>query len=234
MFKRLFGSSTAEGDDIIIADNSTHRYNRKVKKILILGDPSVGKSSIIKFAMKESGFEYSIPKSELEIKDGQNCFVRDTSTGKEVSIKLVDVPNTNDIGLILECIKGCDGFILVIDVTNESSFQSLNRYKSILMDNLSGMISIPCIIVANKIDLKNRRSITIEQVQNKANKFFLTKSAEYCECSALSGDGVLHIFESIYSLIRQSQQEDKPIIKASKKKGMLNSTSESTESIDDY
>ncbi|KAF0983904.1 hypothetical protein FDP41_007819 [Naegleria fowleri] len=228
VFKKIFSSpihSAVSSDDIDHADSGIHRLKRKVLKIMVLGEKSSGKSSIIKYQVESSGFTYQPPKSDQEVVEGQNCFI--VVDGKDVTVRLVEAPEMNDLGLMVECIKDCDGFVLVVDVCNpQSSLHNLNRYKSLLIENLH-MSQIPCIIVGNKVDLENDRKISKPLIMSLATKFFVDKSAEVAECSALTGKGVNELFAMLYTIIRQSQNEDRPAIKSKSKKGLLSSSSES-------
>ncbi|KAG2393490.1 hypothetical protein C9374_007021 [Naegleria lovaniensis] len=230
VFKKLFASpinSAVSSDDIDHVDAGIHRLKRKVLKIMVLGEKFSGKSSIIKYQVENSGFTYQSPKSDQEVVEGQNCFI--VVDGKDVTVRLVDAPEMNDLGLLIECIKDCDGFVLVVDVCNsQSSLQNLNRYKSLLMENLH-MSQIPCIIVGNKIDLESERKISKQHIVNTATKFFVDKSAEVAECSATTGKGVNDLFATLYTIIRQSQREDRPVIKSKSKKSLLSSSSESAD-----
>ncbi|EFC49513.1 ras GTPase [Naegleria gruberi] len=189
---------------------------------MILGDGESGKTSIAKQQIETSGFTFKQPKSDQEVLEGQNCFV--IVDGKDVTVKLLDSPPGNDIGLTIECVKDCDGFILVVDLSRPKTLQVLNRYKALMLENLS-MSTIPCVIAANKCDLE--RQLSMSQVNAFAKNFFIDRSIASFECSALSGSGINDMFSFLYNLIKTSQKEDKPIIKAKQKRGLLSSSSES-------
>jgi len=229
-------SDSADDSDYLeqSLSSGTHRYNRKVLKIMILGEAKTGKTTMIKQQVESSGFVYQAAKSDQDVLEGQNCFIT-CLDGKDATVRLVDSPG-NDLGLTIDCIKDCDGFVLVYDVTSPKSLQGLNRIKSLLLENLA-MSSIPCIIVGNKIDLveasASERKVTKDQARNVATRFFIDRDAELGECSGKSGNGVNDVFSLLYSKIKESQVNDRAIVKGTtkQKRGLLSSKSESNDSV---
>ena len=75
--------------------------------------------------------------------------------------------------------KGALGALLIYDVTNDNSFNSISNWYNDLIQNCEKNISI--ILIGNKSDLEHQRHISIEQGKNKAHELniaFIETSAK--------------------------------------------------------
>lgn len=81
--------------------------------------------------------------------------------------------------------------ILVFDLTNTKSFESIESWHKDLMDKMENTASVlPIILVGNKCDLHKSRVITAEQCMNLANKLNCT----YIETSAKENINIEKVF----------------------------------------
>ncbi len=63
--------------------------------------------------------------------------------------------------------KFSNGFLLVYDITNLKSFQSIDNWLKRIQEN--AYEDVPIILVGNKADLVSDRKVTKEQGQKKAD-----------------------------------------------------------------
>ncbi|KAK2166846.1 hypothetical protein LSH36_34g00049 [Paralvinella palmiformis] len=146
---------------------------------IVVGEPTSGKSAVTQVFHSDGSH---FPKSYL------------MTVGVELCTKTVNVPETNDaVELFIYDSAGKELFydhvqkhwdhpsmvMVVYDVTSETSFNScakwLERVRSHNHD-----VSIPGVLVANKIDLDQRRVIS----PKSGKEFAESNGLEYFECSA--------------------------------------------------
>jgi len=91
--------------------------------------------------------------------------------------------------------RGALGCLIVFDVTNKVSFENLGMWFKEVQDNC---ITIPIILVGNKIDLENR------QVSTSQGRYFATKKSKelgykipYLETSAKTGETIKKVFSKL-------------------------------------
>jgi len=167
----------------------------KVYKICFLGDPAVGKTSII-IRHTENRFEESY---KLTI-------------GTDISAKLMQVEDKNiyliiwDIGgqeryqiLRESYLQGSFGAIIVFSVTDRDSFNHTNDW---LNEYRRTCGNLPALLVANKIDLVDERIISPEEIKKKSEELGI----EYIETSAKTGENIDKIFENIVQQIFSSEK----------------------------
>lgn len=164
-------------------------------KIIVIGDPAVGKTSLLtKFASKKFETQY-IPTVGVNIVKEQ-IIVKGNGEDALVNLMLWDVAGQPQFYMLHKpYFNGADGMMLVFDVTRSSTFSNVkNWYNTTIKFGLS---AIPRILVGNKIDLKDDRKI----IRPMANHLSEELNAPYFETSALTGDGVNDIFEKIANLV---------------------------------
>ncbi|KAJ5067465.1 ras-related protein rabf2b [Anaeramoeba ignava] len=87
--------------------------------------------------------------------------------------------------------RGASAAISVFDVTDKNSFETAKRWIQELIKEISANILI--VLAGNKIDLENRRVVSIEEAENYAKE----KGMVYMETSAKNGSGVVELFTLI-------------------------------------
>ena len=169
-------------------------------KILILGDSSVGKTSLL-----------------LKYCDGYFPTVYVATIGVEYKIKPIIVNGTN-INLQIwdtagqerfrsitqNFLKGADGIIYVYDITNKHSFDNLRMWIRQSEESAEGFKKI---IVGNKSDLEGERVVQKESLK----KFCDEKNIKGLEASAKLGIKVNDIFENLAKMIVGDRTQDELI-----------------------
>ena len=160
-------------------------------RIALLGNSSVGKSSIIrrfvdnKFDdnyMSTLGVDYFDKKVIIKNKT-INVQIQDTSGEERFR------------SIATSYYKNVDGIIFVFDVTNKESFKEGIKYWLTECDNQMG--EYKRILVGNKIDLKDMIAIKKETME----KFAEDKGMKCFETSAKEGTNVDIIFRELTELI---------------------------------
>lgn len=173
-------------------------------KILILGDSSVGKTSLL-----------------LQYSDGYFPTVYVATIGVEYKLKTLKI-NGIDINLQIwdtagqerfksitkNFIKDSDGILFVYDITQKKTFDNLKTWIRLSEDSTEGFEKI---IVGNKIDLENERNVSREIVK----KFCEDKKIREFEISAKIGTNVDDVFETLAKLIVGDKSKEELIKKFS-------------------
>jgi small GTP-binding protein len=155
-------------------------------KIVLLGDSRVGKTSLITRQVHE--LTPGTPKPTLGCHCNELSFTIDQ---KQICLQVWDTAGQEMYrALVPVYLRGANCALLLYDVLDQQSFDSLGHWYSLLDDVV--MEAIPVFLVANKIDL-------IEHVvkEQSAVQFAQTHKAKFFRVSALTGDGVDHMFEEI-------------------------------------
>lgn len=163
-------------------------------KVVVLGDPAVGKTSLIRrFAdnkfqanyLPTIGADFTLKVIEFE-KIQAILTVWDIGGQKEF----------DDIRSFYY--YGANAGIMVFDCTRPETYDHLiNKWAGAFKEGVGD--PIPCIILCNKIDMKNKRVITDEQCDEIA----ATMGYPVFSTSAKSGENVHMAFEQIATLCLQ-------------------------------
>ena len=156
-------------------------------KIVLLGDINVGKTSIL------SRFRYGSFEPEYMPTLGidffsKNLFLED----KTIRLILWDTAGQERFrSLIPSYLKNANCIIIVFDITNKDSFNSLNKWLSDAKNNASEDTIF--VICGNKIDLKEKRTVS----ENEINEYINKNELIYKECSAKNGQGIKDLFNTV-------------------------------------
>ena len=161
-----------------------------IMNILVLGDSSVGKTSIINQYVEGKFEENFISTCGLDLKE-KKIIIND----KQYQLLIMETSGQERYHSIAESYyKRADGIILVFDITNRNSFNSL---KNSWLKDVNSHGYFPKIVVGNKKDLENIRVIKNEDIEK--NKEF--NEIECFETSAKTKENIETIFNKIAELI---------------------------------
>ena len=168
----------------IIENNNNN--DKKIIKCILLGHSEVGKTTFFNKIINK------IEKNYLSTIGIETINISAKVYNEEISIKLADTAGQERYRSIAKnFIKNADGILLMFDVTNVESFNSVDYWvKSIKENNQSHII----ILVGNKIDSTENRLITKSEAKKKADKY----NIKYYELSCLNG---LNHYEILNELI---------------------------------
>jgi small GTP-binding protein len=168
-------------------------------KIVLLGDESVGKTSIVAYATGQS-FD---PTESPTI--GAQLFPQSLSCDEgTITVRIWDTAGQERYrSLAPRYYQGSDVAIVVFSVVYESSFAGAKNWITELNEQMQ--VSPKIFIVGNKNDLPNP-VVSI----GAAVEFAETLKADYFETSAKTGDGILDLFAAVarYLLTRNDAVEE--------------------------
>ncbi len=171
-------------------------------KIVLLGDSGVGKTSIV--AQYVSG---STPDS-IKPTVGAAFFTKEMSfNGKPMELLIWDTAGQEVYrGLAPMYYRSAKIAIIVFDVTNIKSFESVSYWSKELQENVDSGLTI--VVCGNKTDLEDARAIVPDVAQKKAEEF----GALYVETSASTGLNVERLFQlAINKFFSKASQDPDPV-----------------------
>ena len=157
----------------------------KLLSLLTIGNQEVGKTAIlsqfidnifIQNTVRTTGQEFKVVERTIKIE------------GKDVKqkVKIWDSSGQERFrDIVVSSAKNTNGIFLIYDVTSQKTFDDLQGWIESI-EKAKDLKTFPFIIMANKIDLKDKRVIT--QEQGKA--FAASKNMPYFETSAKTGEGL--------------------------------------------
>ncbi len=96
-----------------------------------------------------------------------------------------------------------DGIILMYDITDRSSFESIKDWAKSIIDEKGE--NFPIVLLGNKIDLEDKRQVSTKEGQNEAN----TLKLKFFETSNKEGINIEESILELVSLINKKKEEDK-------------------------
>ena len=168
----------------------------KVYKVIVLGDPHVGKKELLANSATNS------PEETNPITVGASKLKRTIELKHyEVTVNLIfwDIAGH---ALSRPYFNGADGMLLVFDLTRSNTFININNWYSAAVN--FGLSGIPRILIGNKAHLKILRKISLPMVERLCEKI----NAHYYETSSLTGHNVKEVFEKIAELIYRVKNLD--------------------------
>ncbi|MFX0018028.1 MAG: Rab family GTPase [Promethearchaeota archaeon] len=169
-----------------------------IYKVIVIGDPAVGKTSLLtKFATNKFEEKY-LPTV------GVNILKEVINLEEQIVVNLMfwDVAGQPQFYMLHRpYFNGADAMILVFDITRSSTFSNINNWYSTAVKY--GLSGIPRILIGNKIDLKDDRKIIMPMAEHLSEKL----NAPYFETSALTGDNVKLVFHKIAELVYKFKEE---------------------------
>ena len=182
-------------------DNNT---NRITLKLAVLGDPFVGKTSLInKFMGKDFSKRYQktfgsdISFKHIDKKDSNNIIYK-------ISYSIWDIYGEATYEeLTKQFLLGSQAIIIIYDVTNHVSFDNVLKWVK-TADKSLNLNKVIVVLVANKIDLRSDTPSSL--IWEDENSLFVKLTKEYSlnteyfhliETSAKEGTNVNEVFELI-------------------------------------
>jgi Ras-related protein Rab-1A len=200
-------------------------FNEVQKKIILLGDGAVGKTSLIRRFVTDKfddsyigtiGSKVTAKTLQIAVDDGISY-----SSISGVPLGISNSPNLATIlyiklqiwdilgqkgytKLYHSSFKGTDGVFLVADITRKDSLNNLESYWIPNVKNIVG--TVPSIILVNKSDLTYNAEINEKDLGEFAKKY----KVPYLYTSAKSGENVKNAFFYIGKKMLEQKRSEPP------------------------
>ncbi len=156
-------------------------------KLIVCGDPHVGKTSTI-LRFTDNAFRRTyIPTIGVNLSNKQFRY-----EDLDITFVLWDIAGQSKFQKMRNYFYGgADGIVLVFDLTDPESFDNIPKWYEDISNNISG--ELYGIILGNKNDLLDERKISSNKAQILAKKLNLN----YFETSALTGENINESFSKM-------------------------------------
>jgi len=169
--------------------------DRRLWKIVLVGDGAVGKTSLRKRYLGQ-GFDTDYLSTM-----GADFALHDT-TIEETQIRwqiwdLAGQPIFKDV--VQAYYTKIFGGVLVYDVTRRQTYENVEKWLHDMWEHSGRERNVPVVLLANKIDLREEGAETVSTEEGQ--KLADSLGIPFIETSAKSGDGVEVAFDKLGNLI---------------------------------
>ncbi len=167
-------------------------------KLITLGNSEVGKSSIInQFVFKNFDKDLintiGMDSKNYEIKiDDKTIKLKIWDTAGQERFRSIQKHYYNKV----------DGILFIYDITNKTSFDIIEQWYNEVKNYNDNIIGV---LIGNKTDLEDNRTVTTEQGQELAKKL----NFAFYECNSVDGENVHEAFESLVKMILEEKNKNK-------------------------
>lgn len=168
------------------------------RKVVIMGSPSVGKTSLTQQYVSPPTYSANYYPT---IEDTAHKTV--THNGTDYECEIIDSAGLEEYSLFPGKYGiGVHGYMLVYSITSRQSFEMIPIIHDKILD-YAGLEKVPCVVVGQKVDLGDERSVTTAEGEALAKKL----RAGFVESSAKDNMNVIKAFEA---LLCEMQKEYNP------------------------
>ena len=156
-------------------------------KILTIGESGVGKTCLISRYNRDEFSENHLSTIAIDFKM-KNAEIN----GRRVKIQIWDTAGQERFATLTNgFFKGSDGILVTYSVTDEKSFENVNKWMAQIKERAPADVRI--LLAGNKNDDIKNRKISLEEGRNLANKYGIP----FFETSAKNGQNVATVFEKL-------------------------------------
>ena len=177
-------------------------------KILLVGNSSVGKSSLFLRFVDDVWNDVFVPTIGVDFK------IKTLKINEQnVKLQIWDTAGQERFRTIISSYyKGAQGILLVFDLTEKESFESLNNWLIEIEKNANK--NVIKILIGNKNDLEEKRVISFSQAKDFAD----SNGLKYVETSAKLNNNVTEAFSEIGKELMDASSKDKEFFANENKK----------------
>lgn len=160
------------------------------KKVCLLGDFAVGKTSLVR-RFVEGIFEDKYLSTIGAKVDRKTIIIQTESQATTLTLLLWDLAGGEKFDRVMSSYyRGAAGAILVCDLTRSETLQAVANYSR---DFWNVNPRTPIIVIGNKVDLVDKRTITDEELASVAGQHQLP----WFVSSAKTGENVEFFFQTL-------------------------------------
>ena len=171
-------------------------------KLLLIGNSSVGKSSLLVRFVDDIWEENFVPTIGVDFK----LKTLDVN-GKKVKLQIWDTAGQERFkNITASYYRGGNGVLVVYDITDRDSFTNLTSWLIEIEKNANK--NVFKLLIGNKNDLESERKVTTEE----GKEFADSNGMKFIETSAKTADKVYEAFELLTKeIIKNNLNKDKVI-----------------------
>ena len=169
-------------------------------KLLLIGNSSVGKSSLLVRFVDDIWEENFVPTIGVDFK-----LKTLEIDGKKVKLQIWDTAGQERFkNITASYYRGGNGVLVVYDITDRDSFNNLNSWLIEIEKNANK--NVFKLLIGNKNDLESERKVTTEE----GKEFADSNGMKFIETSAKTADKVYEAFELLTKeIIKNNLNKDK-------------------------
>ena len=189
-----------------------------VLKLLLLGDSSVGKTSILLKYISNKFDESSISTVGVDYMDK----IIDYNKFK-IKLQIWDTSGEEKFRTITKNFyRNADGLLVVFDLTKKESYDHIRIWINEAKENND---KLKTILIGNKLDLKDERIVAIDVAKQFAEK----NNLKYIETSAKDGTNINELFQAIIDLLFDGKSSEEILHEFTKQDSSLSVVDDSME-----
>ena len=167
-------------------------------KILLIGNSSVGKSSLLLRFVDDAWSDVFVPTIGVDFK------VRTLKINNSlIKFQIWDTAGQERFkNITANYYRGAHGILVLYDITDVDSFKNLNNWLMEIEKNAKS--NVVKVLIGNKSDLSSLRKVSVEEGEEFAEE----NGMKFIETSAKNRDNVLEAFEELGREIIEVMGED--------------------------
>ncbi len=179
------------------------------KKVCLLGDAAVGKTSLIRRYVHNQFDEKYITTIGTNVSKKDLKIVLQDQSNKiqnyDMTFAIWDIIGQKELqSFNINYFRNANGALVVCDVTRRDTLDSILMWTSSLFNTVG---QVPLVFLANKYDLRNQADFEIDELNNIVNQF----NASYFVTSALTGENVERAFYALgEAMVKVGYAQPKP------------------------
>ena len=189
-----------------------------VLKLLLLGDSSVGKTSILLKYISNKFDDSSISTVGVDYMDK----IIDYNKFK-IKLQIWDTSGEEKFRTITKNFyRNADGLLVVFDLTKKESYDHIKSWLDEAKENND---KLKTLLIGNKLDLKDERIVAIDVAKQFAEK----NNLKYIETSAKDGTNINESFQAIIDLLFDGKSSEEILHEFTKQDSSLSVVDDSIE-----
>jgi Ras-related protein Rab-1A len=171
-------------------------------KLLLIGNSSVGKSSLLFRFVENVWDDNFVPTIGVDF----------VNNGKKVKLQIWDTAGQERFkNITASYYRGGNGVLVVYDITDRDSFENLNSWLIEIEKNANK--NVYKVLIGNKSDLEEKRKVTYQEGKD----FATSNGMQFMETSAKTASKVQEAFELLtQEIIKASVTKDRGMEKKEK------------------